>query len=256
MDSRDRDAISDLFRKLKDVETQAGPRDAEAERLIADETRRLPGASYYMAQTIVMQDMALNAKQREIDELKRRVEQGAADRDRPGEGGGFLSRVFGGGGSGEPSADRGPAPGRGGPWGGGQQAAPQRYAQPTPYDQPQYAPPPYAQQGGGFGRGFGGGGGGFLAGAAQTAMGVAGGVVLGNALGSMFGGHGGLFGGGTEPTEVVNETTNIYEGDGGNDRQDVSDQGGYADENGGFQDASYDDGGDFGNDDMGGTDDV
>ncbi|KAB0680790.1 DUF2076 domain-containing protein [Aureimonas leprariae] len=249
MDSRDRDAISDLFRKLRDVEHQAGPRDAEAERLIADETQRLPGASYYMAQTIVMQDMALNAKQQELDDLKRRVEHGeAAGRDRPSEGGGFLSRMFGGG-----DVDRAPAAGRGGPWGGGaQQAAPQGYAQ----QQPQYAQPPqYAPQQSGFGRGFGGGGGGgFLAGAAQTAMGVAGGVVLGNAIGSMFGGHGGLFGGGNEqPQEVVNETTNIYEGDRGGERQDASDQGGYADDNsgyqdGGYQDASYDDGGDFGGD--------
>lgn len=255
MDTRDRDAISGLFSKLREVERQAGPRDSEAERLITEESQRLQGAPYYMAQTIVMQDMALNAKQGEVDELKRRLAESAAQPERPAEGGGFLSRVFGNGPS--PSTPQPQRPAAG-PWGaayGNRQSAPQYAEPPTQYapPPPQYAQAPqqYAPQGGGFGRGMGGGGG-FLAGAAQTAMGVAGGVVLGNAIGSFFGGHhGGLFGGGDQPTEIVNETTNIYEGAPENDVREASDGGSYADDNSqddGYQDASYDDGGDFSDD--------
>ena len=225
MDSRDRDAISDLFDKLRDVERQAGPRDADAERFIADEARRLPGAPYYMAQTIIMQDMALNAKQQEIDDLKRRVDQGAGGHGQATGNGGFLSRVFGGGSAGDRQAPRG-GESRSGPWG----SASQSYAPPQQYAQPQYAP----QAPSGFGRG-----GGFLAGAAQTAMGVAGGVVLGNALGNMFGGNGFGFGGGEQPPGVQ-ETANASEEPQNADAQNAADD---PADDAGYQDASYDDGG-------------
>lgn len=261
MDARDREAIEGLFTRIEDIARQAGPRDAEAEQLIGERVQRLPAASYYLAQTVVMQDLALKTLQARVDEL----EKAAKAQPEAGEGGGFLSR---GTGFGAPPAPRSAVPSVGtrGPWGqaepqpGASSPAPAPYAPPPAYPQQQAAPPSP-----GFGSRLGGGGG-FLAGAAQTAMGVAGGVVLGNALGSMLGGHGGLFGGAgpfgggaAGATEVTENVTNVYEApqDGVQEASDTTpadDAGG----DGGYQDASYDEpGGDdgFAADD-GGFDDI
>ena len=71
MDRSDQKAISDLFENLADVEKQGTPRDGEAEAFIAERIARQPGAPYYMAQTIVVQEQALNAAQARIEELER-----------------------------------------------------------------------------------------------------------------------------------------------------------------------------------------
>jgi hypothetical protein len=89
MDHNDRAAIDDLFRKLAEVERRSGPRDRAAEEYIQSLTRALPAAPYYMAQTIVVQEQALEAAQQRIEEL----EAGAAQPAR----GGFLDGLFGGG---------------------------------------------------------------------------------------------------------------------------------------------------------------
>ena len=154
MDTNDRQLIDGLFDRLRQVDGQAAPRDAEAETLIRQQIGSNPAAPYYMAQAILVQEQALAAAQQRIQELERQaVEQ-------PAGGGGFLGSLFGAGSRSSAPAPRpasrmpataGPGMGRpGGPWGGG------------------------------------GGGGGFMAGAMQTAMGVAGGVLVANAIGSMF----------------------------------------------------------------------
>lgn len=151
MDRNDRQAIEDLFVKLGEVEERAPPRDPEAEAFIADRIAGQPGAPYYMAQTIVVQEQALAAAQARIEELESaRAEEARGgfhmpfgrERDQPPERGARRGSV--------------PAVGRGAAAAGGS--------------------------------GFGRGGGGFLAGAAQTAMGVAGGLLLGNAIAGLFGG--------------------------------------------------------------------
>ncbi|WP_136686033.1 DUF2076 domain-containing protein [Falsirhodobacter xinxiangensis] len=151
MDQNDRQAIQALFGKLASVEQQVPNRDAEAEAFIRNTVARQPAAPYYMAQTVIVQEHALNAAQARIEALEAEV----ARKDQP-EQGGFMSRVFGGGttptgGSSIPRVGRG-------------QETPQ-----SPFQRPH--------------------GGGFLAGAAQTAMGVAGGVLLGNAIAGMLGGE-------------------------------------------------------------------
>jgi uncharacterized protein len=165
MDSNDSQAINALFSKLAQVEQQSPPRDGQAEAFIRDKTAAQPGAPYYMAQTIIVQEQALNAAQKRIEEL-----EGQADRA-PAGGGGLLGSLFGGGQG---------ARGRG--------SVPRAGSQPRGYDEPGYGAPaasPWGRTGGALGGGAGGGG--FLAGAAQTAMGVAGGVLLGNAIAGMFG---------------------------------------------------------------------
>lgn len=159
MNEQDRQAIEGLFSKLAQAERQAGPRDAEAEALIQQHIARQPGAPYVMAQTIVMQNFALEQAQQRIQELEQQV---AENEDAPANaGGGMFGGLFGGGRQAGPARRAGSVPATGRPMGG-----------------PAGMPMQHPQAGGG----------GFLAGAAQTAMGVAGGVLLANAIGGMFGG--------------------------------------------------------------------
>lgn len=148
MDQNDKQAIEGLFGKLAEVERQAPSRDGEAEAFIAQQVARQPGAPYYMAQTVVMQEQALNAAEARIADLESQLHA-----SRQGGQGGFLSRLLGG-----------PAPA------------------PRPR-QPMAQPAPGMPGGGQPARG-----GGFLGGAAHTAMGVAGGMMLANAIGGMLAG--------------------------------------------------------------------
>ena len=164
MNTQEREIIDHLFDKLREAVRQASPREPVAETHIRSRIQAQPGAPYLMAQTIVMQEQALEAAQARItgleDELARR----------PAGGGGFLSGLFGGGGQTRPSPmlQRDPNTMRG--------------TVPTqPGFGPAYGAPGMVAQ---PGRG------GFLAGAAQTAMGVAGGVLLGSMIGSALGGGG------------------------------------------------------------------
>lgn len=176
MYQNERHAIESLFSKLSSVEQQAGPRDADADQFIREKVSEQPGAPYYMAQTIVVQEQALTAAQDRIEELERRVAGAESQRS-----GGFLSSLFGSS-SARPQAGGQAQNGRPSPWG-----------QPSSASHASAGRPGFGGQGFGAqgmaGQGMGsmgGRGGGFLAGAAQTAMGVAGGVLLGNAIGGMF----------------------------------------------------------------------
>ncbi|UHD47385.1 DUF2076 domain-containing protein [Aureimonas altamirensis] len=162
MNAEEKRLIEGLFTRLGTVEREAAPRDGEAEAFIQKRLSDQPAAPYYMAQTIIVQEQALEAAQERIRQLESQPQQG---------GGGLLGGLFGGGQRGQRAAEPSPQQGRvggampaGTPWGGGASGA---QAQPAP------------RQGGGF-----------LAGAAQTAVGVAGGMMLGSMLGSMFGGAG------------------------------------------------------------------
>ena len=114
MDQNERRIIDDLFGKLRRVDSEAPPRDPEAEALIQRHLAGLPGAPYYMAQAIVVQEQALAASQAKLRELEQQLTERPA--------GGFLGSLFGGG---EPSrAERSPGGGQaqaavGRPSGGG-----------------------------------------------------------------------------------------------------------------------------------------
>lgn len=154
MDTTERQVIDELFGKLRQVESQTGPRDPQAEAYIRGQVARLPGAPYYMAQAIVMQEQALAAATARLEEMERERQAAPA-------GGGFLAGLFGGGGA--------PATGR------------RFHAAPGDPRVAAYARADGTAEQGQSGRP------GFLAGAMQTAVGVAGGMVLANALGGMFG---------------------------------------------------------------------
>lgn len=233
MTSDERNMLNDLASKI--AQTPAPPRDAEAEELIRSRIGKRPDALYLMTQTVLIQNLALQRAQQQIQDLQSRGAQGQVSG-----GSSWLGQQQ--------------SPGYAG--GGGQQAS----SAPAP---PQYAAPA---------SGFGGGSS-FLRGAAQTAAGVAAGTLAAEAIGSMFS-HpgGGLFGGnefigsggGMAPREEI--VNNYYDspsgsgdyatGDRGDNFADVnspdansdvnsSDDAGQYDDNSQFDDSSLnaDDGG-------------
>jgi len=177
MNDQERQVIDDIFRRLEQVANQ--PREPEAERYIAEKLRRQPYAPYAMAQAVFVQEQALTNLQAENEQLRAELEQAM---HQP-QAGGFLSSIFGGGGSRPPGPAYNAPPAR--------QASP--WGQPHP-SQPQYGAPQGGMMGGAPGGPWGGGamqrggGGGFLGSALSTAAGVAGGVMLANALSHAFSG--------------------------------------------------------------------
>ena len=119
MNDDDRAAILDLFQRLREVEGRSAPRDPDAEALIRSAIAAQPGAPYYMAQTIVVQNAALREAERRIAELEAEADQAAAG------GGGLFGGLFGSGaGRGRSSVPptgrrRGPDPALAGGQGGG-----------------------------------------------------------------------------------------------------------------------------------------
>ncbi len=270
MTPEERQMLGGLFQRVNSA--AATQRDPEAESFITDAVRAAPHAPYVLAQTVLVQQQALEAAANRISQLETAAQQASEQSQEHGSFLGNLGKsIFGAGPSSPPSRPdpdpqayqraAPPPPPRGyasQPQGGYPPPPPQGYPpqQPGPWGQPQ----PQS------------GGGGFLQNAASTATGVAGGVVLGNLLGGLFGGHsgggGGLFGGasatglgsglGGNPTEVT-EINNYYD--------DKPDRGSDADYQQfdpgapGVQDANFDnlDNSTFDNsssDDGGGYDDV
>jgi hypothetical protein len=97
LNPEDRRAIEDLFDRLEDVAQRTGPRDPEAQDVIDRRIADQPGAPYYMAQTILVQETALREARERIAELERQpartTPRGPWDRDEPENrrGGGFLA---------------------------------------------------------------------------------------------------------------------------------------------------------------------
>jgi uncharacterized protein len=214
MTPEERQMLGDLFERVKAA--GATPRDAEAEAFINDAARAAPFAPYVLAQTVLVQQQALEAAARRLADLQAAQRQSAEQGQEHGSFLGNLGKtIFGGGAPAAPPRPNYDA------------SAYQRV--PTPAPGQAYAPPPppqgYPPQPGPWGpqpQPQSGGGGGFLQNAASTAAGVAGGVALGNLLGGLFSGHsgGGLFGGGGASgaglfgggggAPEVNETVNNY----------------------------------------------
>jgi hypothetical protein len=72
LNPEDRRAIENLFDRLDEVSRRTGPRDGEAEALIHQKIAEQPGAPYYMAQTILVQETALREARERIAKLEER----------------------------------------------------------------------------------------------------------------------------------------------------------------------------------------
>ncbi len=192
MTPEERQMLGGLFDRINAA--SATPRDPQAEAFINDAVRAMPFAPYVLAQTVLVQQHALEAAAQRVAELEAASQHAAAQQPEQGSFLGNLGKsIFGGGAPSAPPRStydasvyqRGP-----------QQAPPASPYAPQPPQPQAYAPPQAGPWGGGAPAQRGGG---FLQNAVSTAAGVAGGVALGNMLGGLFGGHqggGGLFGSG------------------------------------------------------------
>ncbi len=183
MTPQESELVVELFDRLAKLETV--PRDPDAERLIADGTRRAPHAIYALVQTALLQDEALKRANARIEELQAQID----DTEQPPEPrqGGFLDSMRS---AFAPREPRGSVPGVRAPSTPPPGNPPQGYQsqgyQSQGYQsQPGYPPPPPGNAGG---PAFGSGGS-FLGTAASTAAGVIGGALLLDGIRSMFGHH-------------------------------------------------------------------
>jgi uncharacterized protein len=199
MTPEERQMLAGLFDRVNS--TAGTTRDPQAEAYIADAVRAAPHAPYVLAQTVLVQQQALENASRRLAELEEQVK--AAPQEETSFLGSIGKSLFGGAPSApppRPSYDAG--------------AYSRQYApDPSFQRQPASVAPPQAGPWGGQPQASAPAGGGFMQSALTTAAGVAGGMVLAHSLGNLFGGHsGGLgaigqgLGGGSG--EVVN---NYYE---------------------------------------------
>jgi uncharacterized protein len=237
----ERKMLSDLADKI--AQTPPPPKDAEAEEFIRKRIGSRPDALYLMTQTVLIQNLALQHAQEQIEQLQRGTQPPTTL-----PGGSFLGQQTGPRPAGSGYSTR--------------SAGQQQYAAPPP----QYAPP----SPGGPGPS---GAPSFLRGAAQTAAGVAAGALAFEGIQALFShpgyGGSGLMGGAPSGETIIN---NYYDTPGGDSSaagsdvyapddttnfddptnlQDVSD----VDDSSQFDDSGqYDDGSDF-SDSEGGFDD-
>jgi uncharacterized protein len=190
--------LEDLIRKVR--ETQLTEKDPEAEQLLQQGLARDPDAIYKLAQTVLVQNLALEQAHAQIQQM-----QQAQQQPQPARATSFLGGLLG---------HRDPVP-----------PAPQPQYQPVPYQQapgyqappqyaavPPYAAPPYAAPAPSPA-------GSFLRSAATTAAGVAAGALAFEGIQSLFGHGGGGWGGGgwggglSSGSPVVDETVvnNYYD---------------------------------------------
>ncbi len=229
MTSQEEAMLNDLVRKINSTSLQE--KDDDAERLLRDGLGRNPDATYMLAQTVLVQNIALEQAKQQMMSLQQAPQ--------PAKATSFLGSLLG-------HRDPQPAP-------PAQGYQPVQYAQPQQYGGPQYQAPAGGQPS-------------FLRSAATTAAGVAAGALAFEGVESLLhsgsggfggGGFGGGFGGGgygdAPREEVIN---NYYDSPGGNGG-DVG-SGPNEQPQGPFdassQDSSYGDdfsdgGGDFGGDD-------
>lgn len=243
MSPEERQLLAGLFERTRSA--SSGQRDQEAETFINEQLKSQPAAPYLLAQTVLVQDQALQAANQRLQELESRVHELES---RPQQSGGFLGGLFGGAGrQAPPPRPASPPPGygqpayppqqQGGPWGAGPAGG-------AGYAQPGYAPPPQQQSGG------------FLKGALGAAAGVAGGVLLADSIRGLF--HGGGagnqlgIGSGLEHGGGGTVINNYYGDQGGQDQQysagydDAPDTGAPDVQNADYDDGGFDGGGDGG----------
>lgn len=232
MTPQEQDLISQLLERLRQTDVQG--KDAQAEALIKAGVAAQPDAPYLLVQTVLIQNMTLEAAQARLAELERQLADAQQAAAKPAS---FLGGRMG-------SVPASPA-------------APAQAPSPSPWGSRQPAAPPPAQAWGAPTGGMGGGG--FLRNAAATAAGVAGGALLFQGISSLFGGHnaglGGIPAAGLAgiPADASRDSLLEQQGLAPSDSPPADDQAASqwdtadagSQDNGGFDDGGYDDGGGF-----------
>jgi uncharacterized protein len=237
--------LNSLIDRLNQTTLQE--KDPDAEALLNQRLAGKPDAVYMLAQTVLVQNIALDQAKAQVSQLQQQVQQ---QRPQPAHATSFLGRLLGERDD-QPVAppqqqQQAPAP--------GYQQVPPQYAtpaQPYPqYGQPQYQPAQFVPVGGQPS---------FLRGAMQTAAGVAAGALAFEGVESILHGFGGGsgwagpvmggFGTGERPVEVIN---NYYDepGSGGEHHEHH-----LADQAGQLNDTGYDPRNNDSNDNLRGFDD-
>ena len=209
MTPQEQQLLQDLTAKINS--TVLPDKDDQAEQFITQSLGRNPDAAYIMAQTILVQNYALDQAKQQIEQLTQQLQQQA---QQPQKHTSFLGNLLG--------MNDSPAP--------PPPPAQQQYAPPPSYAAPQYAQPmqygppmQYAQPQSG----------GFLRSAMQTATGVAAGALAFEGIESLmhgFGNHAGYgsgfggFDGGAGMNQPREEVVNNYYGD--SNRETGNNQGG------------------------------
>ncbi|WP_207267950.1 DUF2076 domain-containing protein, partial [Pseudomonas sp. FW215-E1] len=239
MNSEEQTLIDGLFSRLQQAETEAAPRDAQAEARIKEHLTRQPAAGYFMTQAILVQEAAIKSLDEQNKQLTQQVQQLQAELQSAKaqsaasapSGGGFLSSIFGG------SSPR-PAPTQSAPasTGGWREPAPQQnFAAPAPQQNFGAPPPGYGQQ-----QAAPAAGSSFLGGALKTAAGVAGGVMLAQGISSLFHHN-------QQPEEIVEvikeEPAQVADqgNNGWGDDQRMANNDSFGNNQGGFTDTDYSD---------------
>ncbi len=199
MTPQEQQLLQDLTAKIN--QTVLPDKDPEAEQFLNQSLGRNPDSLYILAQTVLVQNYALDQAKQQIEQLKQQTQQASP----PQKHGSFLGNLLGM----NDQAQAPPPP---------QYAPVQTYAQPSGYGAPQYGQPPM-QYGAPQAASSGGG---FLQSAMRTATGVAAGALAFEGIESLmngFGHHagygggsgfGGFDGGSGQPRE---EVINNYYGD-------------------------------------------
>lgn len=167
--------LNDLVTKIQ--QTQLPEKDDEAEQFLQQRLGGNPDAMYILAQTVVVQNIALGQAKAQVQQLQQQVQDAQSRPQQPAHSTSFLGSLLGHHDSPPPPPQR--------------PAAPPQYYPPAPQYAPEYAAaPPIPPSGGGSS---------FLRSAATTAAGVAAGALAFEGVESLlhgFGHGGGGFGGG------------------------------------------------------------
>ncbi|QCI20918.1 DUF2076 domain-containing protein [Buchnera aphidicola (Hyperomyzus lactucae)] len=73
MKDEEKNLIENLFHRLKSTELNSSEKDISADELIQKLVKKQPSSSYYMAQTILIQETAIKKMSAKIEELKKRI---------------------------------------------------------------------------------------------------------------------------------------------------------------------------------------
>jgi hypothetical protein len=73
MKDEEKNLIENLFHRLKSTELNSPEKDISADELIQKLVKKQPSSSYYMAQTILIQETAIKKMSAKIEELKKRI---------------------------------------------------------------------------------------------------------------------------------------------------------------------------------------